>query len=66
MLSRKHVPPLTKIVRPFSWFSAILYQNILSLLGLVVGVCGFYFTGTECKAFNKFQSIFNETQPSLN
>ena len=59
MLPRKHEPPLTKIVRPsqnslFSWFSEILYQNIVSFLGLVFGVCGFYFMGSECIALISF------------
>ena len=45
----------------FSWFSAILYQIILSFSGLVVRVCGFYFTGTKCIVFIKFRSRFNDT-----
>ena len=56
MLARKHVPPLTKIMRPsylFPWFSAILHQNLLRFLGLVVGFYGFYFMGTEGIAFSK-------------
>ena len=45
----------------FSWFSAILYQIILSFFGLMVRVCGFYFTGRKCIAFIKFRSRFNDT-----
>ena len=45
----------------FSWFSAILYQIILNFSGLVVRVCGFYFTGTKCIVFIKFRSRFNDT-----
>ena len=45
----------------FPWFSAILYQIILSFSGLVVRVCGFYFTGTKCIVFIKFRSRFNDT-----
>ena len=45
----------------FSWLSAILYQIIWSFFGLMVRVCGFYFTGTKCIAFIKFRSRFNDT-----
>ena len=71
MLARRHVQPLTKVVRPsqsslFYLFSPIMHQNILSFLGLLVGFSGFHFTGTEYEVLSKFRSIFNETQPSLN
>ena len=46
MLAGRYVPTLKKY---------------LSVLGLKVRVCGFYFMGTECIAFNKFRSIFSET-----